>query len=282
MEVIRLPADMKAWAKEQKAAGKRIGLVPTMGFFHAGHLSLMRLAASATDKLVVSLFVNPTQFGPGEDFAAYPRNFDQDSRMAAAEGADVLFAPADRDMYPEGFATVVSVKNITNHLCGACRSGHFDGVATVVTKLLLLSGADCAVFGEKDFQQLAVIRRLVADLNMDVSIVGHPIVREADGLAMSSRNSYLNEAQRRTALCLYESLVLARQQAAAGILDASELAGRIREHIVSHDGTAVEYISFVDQRTLAPADQVDEHTRLALAVRIGKVRLIDNGLLLVR
>lgn len=278
MRVIHSLSEMSAWSRDQAASGLTIGLVPTMGYFHEGHLRLMRAAAGMTDKVVVSLFVNPIQFGPSEDFAAYPRKFDQDCQLAGQEGVDILFAPTPAEMYPDGFQTTVSVGSITKYLCGADRPGHFDGVATVLTKLFHLTGANKAVFGEKDYQQLAVIRRMVIDLNMNIEICGHPIVREADGLAMSSRNSYLDEVERATARCLYESLVMARRSAAAGILETRELAGQIREHILSRSGTRIDYVSFVDQRTLEPVDTVDANTLLALAVRINnRVRLIDNG-----
>lgn len=281
MKVIHSLTEMVAWSKDQASSGLTIGLVPTMGYFHEGHLSLMRAAAGLADQIVVTLFVNPIQFGPGEDLEAYPRNFDQDCQLAAQEGVDVVFAPHASEMYQDDFQTTVSVGNITKHLCGASRPGHFDGVATVLTKLFHITGADKAVFGEKDYQQLAVIRRMVIDLNMDVEIVGHPIVRETDGLAMSSRNSYLNEEEREKALCLYKSLVMARKDAVSGILESIMLAGRIKDHILSYGGTEIDYVSFVDHRSLEPVDTVDENTLLALAVRINnKVRLIDNSMVL--
>ena len=280
MRVIHSPAEMSSWSDDQLASGLTIGLVPTMGFFHAGHLSLMRTAAGMVDKVVVSLFVNPIQFGPSEDLEAYPRNFIQDCKLAEHEGVDILFAPSAGEMYPDGFQTAVSVGSITKHLCGASRPGHFDGVATVLTKLFHVTRAHKAVFGEKDYQQLAVIRRMVIDLNIDIEIFGHSIVREEDGLAMSSRNSYLDESERATALCLYTSLSIARRDAASGILDTGELAVRIREHILSFPETGIDYISFVDRRTLEPVRKVDENTLLALAVWVNKVRLIDNGLMI--
>jgi pantoate--beta-alanine ligase len=281
MKVIRVPGEMTAWAKEQAANGKNIGLVPTMGFFHEGHLSLMRMARVHAERLIVSLFVNPLQFGPNEDLAAYPRDFERDGRLAEQEGVDVLFAPAVDDMYPDGFQTTVSVSTITGHLCGANRPGHFDGVATVLTKLFNITGADCAVFGEKDYQQLAVIRRMVTDLNTDIEIIGHPIVRHKDGLAMSSRNAYLDAAERETALCLSRSIALARSKAEAGLTDTGELTGLVRDFILSFRGTEIDYASLVDCRTLEPAVRLDDNTLLALAVKInGRVRLIDNGLIL--
>ncbi|HHO48674.1 MAG TPA: pantoate--beta-alanine ligase [Desulfobacteraceae bacterium] len=281
MEIIHSPDEMAAWAKAQAAAGGGIALVPTMGCFHEAHLSLMRLARRQAGKVVVSLFVNPLQFGPSEDFEAYPRNFAEDCRMAAGEGVDAVFAPDPAEMYPEDFQTVVSVKDITRHLCGASRPGHFDGVATVLVKLFHLTGADCAVFGEKDYQQLAVIRRLTADLNMDIEIIGHPTVRETDGLAMSSRNLYLDEGDRESALSLYRSIAMARKLTAAGVREATVLERKVRAYIESFPGTEIDYVSFVDADSLVPVAVIDERTLLALAVRIGgKVRLIDNGLVL--
>ena len=279
MRVIHSLTEMKSWSNDQAASDLTIGLVPTMGFFHEGHLSLMRAAADKVDRVVVSLFVNPIQFGPNEDLEAYPRNFVQDCKLAENEGVDVLFAPYANEMYPDGFQTAVSIGSITKHLCGASRPGHFDGVATVLTKLFHITRADKAIFGEKDYQQLAVIRRMVKDLDSDIEIFGHPIVREEDGLAMSSRNSYLDENERATALCLYKSLAMARRDAVSGILDTSELAMRIREHILSFPSTGIDYISFVDHQSLEPVNKVDGNTLLALAVRVNKVRLIDNCLM---
>lgn len=280
MKIIHSPDGMRSWSADQKKEGLTIGLVPTMGFFHEGHLSLMRAAADLAGKVVVTLFVNPIQFGPGEDLDTYPRNFDRDCKLAGQAGADVLFAPRAADMYPGGFRTTVSVSGITRHLCGAARPGHFDGVATVVAKLFNITGADKAVFGEKDFQQLAVIRRMVEDLNIPIEIFGHPIVREDDGLAMSSRNAYLEGEERRTALCLSRSLLMAREEVASGKRDADDLAEMVREYILSFAGTSIDYVSCVDRHTLEPVAEVDENTLLALAVRINnKVRLIDNCML---
>ena len=283
MQVIHSPVEMHTWSKEQVASGCTIALVPTMGFFHEGHLSLMRAAKRFASKVVVSLFVNPIQFGAGEDLETYPRDFERDCRLATEAGADIMFTPQTTEMYPDGFQTKVSVAGLTEHLCGAKRPGHFDGVATVLTKLFQIINPDTAVFGEKDYQQLAVIRRMVTDLNMRVEIHGHPIVRETDGLAMSSRNSYLDTKERETALCLYESLVMARRDAGSGIRDSKELSSRIREYIISKPGTEIDYISFVDNQTLEPVDTVDENTLLALAVKINnKVRLIDNCMLMAK
>ena len=279
MQIIRHPAAMTAWAKEQAKAGRRIGLVPTMGFFHEGHLSLMRRAGQLADQVVVSLFVNPTQFGPQEDLAAYPRNFERDCAMAEAAGVAVLFAPEAAEMYPAGFSTTVTVgAELTGQLCGAARPGHFAGVATVVCKLFCIVRPNVAVFGEKDWQQLAVIRRMTADLNLGVEIVSHPIVREADGLAMSSRNTYLGPQQREAALSLSRALALARKLAAEGERSAERLTAKLRDFIHAFPEAVVDYISFVHQLTLQETAEVDADTVLALAVKIGgKVRLIDNG-----
>jgi len=278
MEIVRDPAAMTAWSKEQAKQGRSLGFVPTMGYFHEGHLSLMRRAGELADRVVVSLFVNPTQFGPNEDLAAYPRDFERDRDLAAETGVAVLFAPEAEAMYPPGSRTTVSVSGLTDHLCGADRPGHFTGVTTVVAKLFHIVRPDFAVFGQKDFQQLAVIRRMCTDLNMDLTIIGHPIVREADGLAMSSRNSYLKETQRESALSLYRALGLAREMAIQGERDVQRLTEALRQLIESFPETAIDYISFVDQATLEAVETVDEATVLALAVKIGgKVRLIDNA-----
>ena len=281
MKIIRDPAEMAAWSREQFRTGKTIGLVPTMGYFHEGHLSLMRMAGRRADLVVVSLFVNPSQFGPKEDLTAYPRDFDRDRELAAGVGVVVLFAPEVEGMYPPEEKTTVIVRDLTDHLCGADRPGHFAGVATVVTKLFNIVRPDLAVFGQKDFQQLAVIRRMCTDLNMGVEIIGHPIVREADGLAMSSRNTYLGDSLRESALSLSRGIDLARRLAGAGERSVKQLTIAIRALINSSPETAIDYISFVNAGNLDDVTDVDEETVLALAVKIGgKVRLIDNGYIL--
>ncbi|WPD21459.1 MAG: pantoate--beta-alanine ligase [Candidatus Electrothrix scaldis] len=282
MKIIRTPKEMTAWSKEQAVAGQRIGFVPTMGYFHEGHLSLMRRAGELADLVVVSLFVNPTQFGPKEDLSAYPRDFERDRSLAESVGVDVIFAPEPDDMYPAGYNTTVTVgDDLTSQLCGATRPGHFAGVATIVSKLFNIVRPDLAVFGEKDFQQLAVIRRMSEDLNLGVEIIGHPIIREQDGLAMSSRNSYLQAEEREAALSLSRALAMARQMVAEGQQDAGKLTAALEEFIHSFAGTAVDYISFVNQFTLQPVAEVNKDTVLALAVKINaKVRLIDNGFVL--
>ncbi|HFQ89362.1 MAG TPA: pantoate--beta-alanine ligase [Desulfobulbus sp.] len=282
MDILHTPAEMTSWSRDQALAGSRIALVPTMGYFHEGHLRLMRMAARHADRVVVSLFVNPTQFGPGEDLDRYPRDIERDTRLARREGVDLLFVPDAAAMYPDGFQTVVSVDGLSRFLCGASRPGHFAGVTTVVCKLFHIVRPDCAVFGEKDFQQLAVIRRMVADLNMGIEILGHPIVREPDGLAMSSRNTYLDETLRPSALSLYGAIRLARELAASGVVSEPELRRRVREYIESFPETDIDYVAFVNGQSLETADPVDRATVLALAVRVGgRVRLIDNGRLFV-
>ncbi|MBU0909021.1 MAG: pantoate--beta-alanine ligase [Proteobacteria bacterium] len=279
MEIICSPGVMAAWADKVRREGRTICLVPTMGFFHAGHLALMRRAGEVADEVVVSLFVNPMQFGVGEDLARYPRAFERDTELAGATGVAVLFAPTPEDVYPEGFRTTVSVSGLTETLCGLSRPGHFDGVTTVVAKLFHMVKPHLAVFGAKDFQQLAVIRKMVADLNWDVNIIGHPIVREKDGLAMSSRNTYLSAAEREKALCLSRSLQLARERVAAGEKDAARLRGEIRQYITSNGDVDVDYVAIVDAETLASCDEISDGSLLALAVKIGRTRLIDNTLL---
>jgi len=286
MEIIKSPEAMQAWSRAKARSGATICLVPTMGFFHEGHLSLMRRAATLADLVVVSLFVNPTQFGPNEDLDRYPRDFERDMELVRGEKVTAVFAPTPDLMYPSGFQTEVRVKHLATHLCGKSRPVHFAGVATVVSKLFNVVQPDVAVFGEKDFQQLAIIRRLVADMNIPVRIVGHPIVREADGLAMSSRNANLDPANRAAALSLSTALQLARTQAGQGLRSTAELGQLLERHIHSFAGTAIDYVSFVDCESLEPVAEVDERTVLALAVHVdgktNKVRLIDNGFILPR
>jgi len=278
MEIIPSPEAIHAWARTQVQSGKTIGLVPTMGFFHEGHLSLMRRAAELCDLVVVSLFVNPTQFGPNEDLDRYPRDFERDMDLVRQEPVAAVFAPTPALMYPQGFQTQVAVSNLATHLCGRSRPGHFAGVTTVVAKLFNIVQPAVAVFGQKDFQQLAIIRRMVSDLNIPVRIVSHPIVREADGLAMSSRNTNLDPANRAAALSLSTALQLARERVSQGIDSVAELTALLTAHIHSFKGTAIDYVSFVDFETLEPMIRANERTVLALAVRIDdRVRLIDNG-----
>ena len=262
-----------------KREGKRIGFVPTMGFLHEGHLSLMRIARGQCDVLVVSIFVNPTQFAPNEDLEAYPRDFERDERLCGQEGVDMVFYPEPGNMYSDDASVWVDEESLSGGLCGAARPGHFRGVCTVVAKLFNLVQPDVAVFGEKDAQQLRIIERMVRDLNFPVEIVRGAIVREADGLAMSSRNKYLTETERKNALCLKRSLELAKANVAAGERSVASLRKAMGEHIGSTPGAGVDYIEFVDDESLAPVDTVKGKTLVALAVRFGQTRLIDNAVL---
>lgn len=279
MELITKVKDMQARSEALRQAGKRIGFVPTMGYFHEGHLALMRKARKLSDVVVVSIFVNPTQFGPGEDYERYPRNLERDFKLAEAEGVDLLFAPSEEEMYPVGYQTYVEVSDLSRPLCGASRPGHFRGVATVVLKLFNIVKPHLAVFGEKDYQQLQVIKRMVRDLNLEVEIVPHPIVREPDGLAMSSRNVYLSPEERKSALCLYQALELARRRVSEGQRDVPTLKAELEEFISSHPHTRIDYVEFRDPETLEEKGMVDGPTLLALAVFVGKARLIDNTIL---
>lgn len=275
MEIIRTPAEMTAWANKVLAAGQTIGLVPTMGFFHEGHLRLMRKAREKAERTVVSLFVNPIQFGANEDLDRYPQDFSRDCQLAEGEGVDVLFAPAAQDMYPLDACTRVIVSGLTDGLCGKSRPGHFAGVTTVVAKLFHIIKPHCAVFGRKDFQQLAVIERMVADLNWDVEIIGHPIVRESDGLAMSSRNVYLSAPERRTALCLFRAIGHARRRVRTGPVEAEVLLREV-EGLLQQEAVAIEYVSLVDHATLRPQAMLQKGAVLAMAIKVGATRLIDN------
>ena len=256
--------------------GKEVGFVPTMGYLHEGHLSLIRRARSENDVVVVSIFVNPTQFGPNEDFDRYPRDLRRDEELCKREGVDFIFYPSVEEMYPEGFSTFVEVEKLTENLCGKSRPGHFRGVATVVIKLLNIVHPTRAYFGEKDFQQLQVIKRLVRDLNIPVEIVGCPIVREEDGLAMSSRNVYLNKEERKSALSLYQGLRLAKELFERGERNPSVIRKTVEEFILSHPKTKIDYVEIVSPEDLKPVKEVKEGDVIALAVFVGKTRLIDN------
>jgi len=276
-------AEMNSLSAKWRQAGERIGLVPTMGYFHNGHLALMQESVRQCDKTVVSLFVNPIQFGPKEDLETYPRDLDRDREMAHSQGVDVLYHPDVKDMYPQAFQTSIHVDRLTEGLCGGKRPGHFDGVCTVVNKLFNQVRPHMAIFGEKDFQQLAVIRRMVTDLDIGIKIVGYPTVREQDGLAMSSRNSYLDREQRQKALCLSQAIQYAREKIAANrTTGIRQLEQEIKSRIESEDGFTVDYVSIVDGDSLIPCDLADENSILLLAVYVdGSVRLIDNGKLIL-
>jgi len=279
MIVIEPISDMREWSTAQRRAGRRIVLVPTMGFLHEGHLCLVRAARLRGDLVVASIFVNPTQFGPGEDFAAYPRDFQRDRQLLEAEGVDVLFHPSGAQIYPDGAQTFVDVEKLSAPLCGAVRPGHFRGVATVVAKLLNIVQPHAAIFGEKDYQQLQVIRCMVRDLAMDVEIIGHPIVREADGLAMSSRNCYLTADERRAAVCLSRSLCQAERLFRRGETAAAVIVQLVAVELGKEPLAAVEYVRICDAETLDQVAELRAPAVLALAVRIGKARLIDNRVL---
>ena len=276
--LVRTVSEMHRMADAFRSSGLRIGLVPTMGYFHDGHLSLIRLARGLSDRVVVSIFVNPIQFGPTEDLSRYPRDFDSDLDRVRAEHGHVVYAPAAEEMYPEGHATYVDVDRLTDHLCGASRPGHFRGVSTVVTKLFAAVKPHVAVFGQKDGQQVGVIRRMVRDLNLDVEICTAPTVRERDGLAMSSRNVFLTTEQREHAPVLFQAL-----QEAAGRVEAGETRGDairqlLQDRIGSRPTADVEYAEVVDADDFQPVDDLSGRLMLAVAVRFGDTRLIDNVL----
>jgi pantoate--beta-alanine ligase len=279
MRTLRTIPEIREAVRAERAQGRRIGLVPTMGALHEGHLSLLRRAARECETVVMSLFVNPTQFAPGEDLAAYPRDEAHDAELAAGAGATLMFAPAPAEIYPPGFATEISVAGVSEPLCGAARGpGHFRGVATVVAKLLNIVGPDVAYFGQKDAQQVAVIRRLVRDLDIPVEIVACPIVREADGLAMSSRNVYLGEEDRRRAVGLSRALAAAERAVDSGEREAGAIARAAREELAEHE-IDPEYVELVTPDTLTAVETVDGPVLVALAARVGSARLIDNAVL---
>ncbi len=263
-------------AVRARSSGRKVALVPTMGALHEGHLALLRAARQMADYVAVSIFVNPKQFAPGEDFNAYPRTLDDDLAKCRAAGVDVVFAPGVEAMYGQGPLTTVHVGRISEGLCGRFRPGHFDGVATVVAKLFNILAADVAIFGEKDYQQLVVIRWMVRDLNIPIEIVAHATVREPDGLAISSRNRYLSPSERRQAASLSAALFAAVDGVRGGQKDAHVLTDKIREELTVAGPVQIEYVEVVDLETLAPVAIVDRPARICLAVRIGACRLIDN------
>ncbi|HUU11524.1 MAG TPA: pantoate--beta-alanine ligase [Phycisphaerae bacterium] len=271
--------DVREHVAKARRAGSRISLVPTLGALHAGHASLLRAARADGGFVVASIFVNPTQFGPGEDLARYPRPLEQDLQVCRREGVDLVFTPSAAEMYPGGPGTTVRVPVLSETMCGASRPGHFDGVTTVVAKLLAIVGPDAAYFGEKDAQQLAIVRRMVRDLNLPVEIRGCPLVRDADGLATSSRNVYLSPEERRRALALGQALAAARDRVVAGERDARALAQDLRQRLDAADGLATEYVAVVDPDTLEDIERIGDQVLVATAVRVGPTRLIDNLLL---
>jgi len=279
MEITHIISETRDLLRQARAEGKRVGLVPTMGFFHEGHLSLMRQARKDNDLVVVSLFVNPIQFGPSEDFRDYPRDLDRDARMAEEVGVDMIFNPPVEEVYRGGHNTYVNVRKLTEGLCGAARPGHFLGVTTVVLKLFNIIQPDRAYFGCKDYQQLKVIERMVRDLDVPVEIVPMPIIREPDGLAMSSRNTYLNPDERKAALVLSKALAYGQELLSQGVTSGEELRRRVEEFIGKEPLAEIDYVAVVDVEELDALAEIKDKAVLALAVRIGKTRLIDNMLI---
>lgn len=279
MDIISEPQEMQVRARQWRDQGLKVVLVPTMGFFHQGHLSLMVYGKTIGARLVVSLFVNPAQFGPQEDLGRYPRDFDRDVRLAREAGVDCLYTPEAGPMYPPGYQTFVEVESLSQGLCGASRPGHFRGVATVVLKLLNQVSPQAAVFGEKDYQQLMVVKRMVADLEVPTEIIGRPIVREPDGLAMSSRNTYLNPEGRAAALCLYRALLAARELVASGARSRENILSAVRQIIQATPGARIDYAALVDPTTLQEVEAIQGEARLVLAVWVNNTRLLDNTLL---
>jgi len=279
MKVIEKVSEMQTWSEAERCAGKRVALVPTMGFLHEGHLCLVREGRKSADHLVVSLFVNPKQFAPDEDYKNYPRDLKRDQKLLEAEGADVLFCPSVEEMYSKDCQTHVETERLDRILCGAFRPGHFRGVATVVAKLFNIVRPHLAVFGLKDYQQFQVIRRMAEDLNFGVEIVGHPIVREKDGLAMSSRNAYLHQQERKAALCLYRSLQKAESLVRRGEREGGRVLSSVKDEIGKEPLARLEYASLCDPGSLEELENIDGEALLALAVWIGKARLIDNMVL---
>ncbi|WP_067615857.1 pantoate--beta-alanine ligase [Dissulfuribacter thermophilus] len=279
MVVIESIDKMIEWSQNERTKGNKIAFVPTMGYFHRGHLALMEMASHLGDKVVVSIFVNPTQFGPNEDLDKYPRDLKRDIDLAKSVGVDCIFFPNSKYMYPEGFQTWIEVEGVSKGLCGDKRPGHFRGVATVVLKLFNIVQPHVAVFGQKDFQQLKVIERMVQDLNLPVKIKSHPVVREKDGLAMSSRNTYLSSDERKSALCLFKALELAKKLHQTGIKNAKEIKKEMEKLIHSTPNTRIDYIFIGDSTTLKETEDCPSGTLIALAVWVGNTRLIDNTIL---
>lgn len=279
MKIINKVKKMQACADQARFEYKKIAFVPTMGYLHEGHLSLIRIARELCDLLVVSIFVNPSQFAPHEDFDAYPRNFQRDFEMTEKEGVDIIFSPEIDELYPSDFQTYVSLEKIPIHLCGISRPIFFRGVATVVTKLFNIVKPHTAVFGKKDYQQLLVIRRMVSDLHMDIDIIGGETIREHDGLAMSSRNTYLTKTQRKSALSLNKAMKSAQTAVESGVIDASQIISETKAFISSHPGTQIDYVAICDPETLEDIQVINRPALMALAVKVGSTRLIDNMIL---
>ncbi len=281
MKTIENISRMSTFVKIIKKEGKSIGLVPTMGYLHEGHLSLVRAAKKHTDVVVMSIFINPIQFGPKEDFEKYPRDLKHDEEMAREAGVDVVFYPSLKDMYPEGYATYVSVEKLTDNLCANSRPGHFRGVATVVTKLFNIVKPSVAYFGQKDMQQAMMIKKMALDLNMDIEVKIMPVAREKDGLAMSSRNIYLSNAERKDAAVIYQSLKYAETLIKNGERDARKVIKAVEDMIKSKQSTRIEYVKLVDARDLTDTKTITGEIALAVAVFFANTRLIDNITIMV-
>lgn len=276
MKICYTVDDVRKEVKEWKKQGLSVGFVPTMGYLHEGHRSLMEAARKENDKVVVSIFVNPMQFGPTEDLESYPRDLDKDSKLCEGVGVDLIFHPEPEEMYPEGFCSYVDMNGLTTELCGKSRPIHFRGVQTVVLKLFNIVTPDNAYFGQKDAQQLAVVTRMVKDLSVDTKIHGCPIIREEDGLAKSSRNTYLSETERQAALILNQSLQVGKSLIEQGETSASVVKKAISEKIATEPLARIDYVDVVDFDTITPIEQIKGNTLVAIAVYIGKTRLIDN------
>ena len=281
MKTIENISRMSTFVKMMKKEGKSIGFVPTMGCLHAGHLSLVKAAKKHTDVVVMSIFINPIQFGPGEDFKKYPRDLKHDEEMAREAGVDVIFYPSLEDMYPDGYATYVTVEELTSNLCGESRPDHFSGVATVVTKLFNIVKPEVVYFGQKDMQQALMIKKMVADLNMDIDVKMMPIVREADGLAMSSRNSYLSFGEREDAAIIYQSLERARSLIRDGEKGARKIIKAVEDMINTKQSARIEYVKVVDTKKLKDMKTISGEVAVAVAVFFGNTRLIDNITIMV-
>jgi pantoate--beta-alanine ligase len=276
MQVISSIPEMQNYSESLRRKSQIISFVPTMGYFHDGHLNLMKEGKKRSQCVVVSIYVNPTQFSPGEDFEKYPRDFERDAAMARDINVDVIFTPTNRDMYPDDYQTYVNVEETTKNLCGLSRPGHFRGVTTICLKLFNIIKPHLAIFGKKDYQQYVTIKRMVQDLNLDLEVVGMDTTREADGLAMSSRNVYLKGTERETALSLSRSLKLAKELYEQGIRDAAVIVDRVVKNIESYPGTLIDYVKICDTKNIRDLKLLDTEAFIALAVKVGRTRLIDN------
>jgi pantoate--beta-alanine ligase len=276
MDIFDSVKTMQAKAASLRNQGKTVAFVPTMGYFHEGHLNLMREGRKRADYLVVSIYVNPTQFSPTEDLDQYPRDFTRDCSLAEQVGVDAVFFPDNAAMYPQGYQTYIDVENVTRNLCGASRPGHFRGVATICAKLFHIVQPHVTIFGKKDFQQLAVIKTMLRDLNMDIELIGLATTREDDGLAMSSRNAYLSAEERKSALALSRSLALAKHLFESGETDGDTIVRQVTQYIESHPLTNIDYVQISNADTIEETKNVDRNTFIALAVKVGATRLIDN------